>query len=60
MIRHALTLPPMTPREALLLSHCLDLLDTLLWEQYGDAMVALLKDEGQLAPELWWPIDEEW
>lgn len=58
MIHLSVTLPPLTAREALRLSDCFDLLNTLLWEQYGDAMIALLKAEGKLVPELWWSIDQ--
>ncbi len=43
--RLRLTLPPLSPREALTLSYLVDTFDTLLWAHYGDAMVALLNEE---------------
>ncbi len=56
--RLRLTLPPLSPREALTLSSLLDTLDTLLWAHYGDAMVALLNEE-PFVPEPWWSTDQE-
>jgi hypothetical protein len=47
-----LTLPPLTPREALTLSYLCDLFDTALWAQYGEAMTTLLRDE-PLVPDGW-------
>jgi hypothetical protein len=45
MIRLQLTLPPLTPRDALTLSYVCSMLDDLLWAHYGDAMARLLDDE---------------
>jgi hypothetical protein len=58
MIRVRLTLPPLTPREALTLSSLCDLLDTVLWAQYGEAMTALLREE-PFVPAPWWSIDPD-
>jgi len=43
--RLRLTLPPLSPREALTLSSLLDTIDHLLWLHYGDEMVALLTED---------------
>ena len=43
--RLRLTLPPLSPREALTLSYILDKIDDLLWIHYGDEMVALLTED---------------
>jgi len=43
--RLRLTLPPLSPREALTLSSLLDKIDDLLWLHYGDEMVALLTED---------------
>lgn len=43
--RLRLTLPPLSPREALTLSYLLDKIDDLLWIHYGDAMVELLNQD---------------
>ncbi len=43
--RLRLTLPPLSPREALTLSSILDTIDDLLWLHYGDEMVALLTED---------------
>lgn len=43
--RLRLTLPPLSPREALTLSAILDTIDDLLWIHYGDEMVALLTED---------------
>ncbi len=40
--RLRLTLPPLSPREALTLSYIFDKLDDLLWIHYGNEMVELL------------------
>ncbi len=53
-----LTLPPLTPREALTLSSRCSLIDDLLWAHYGDAMAGLLDDE-PFVPEPWWSIESE-
>ena len=53
-----LTLPPLTPREALTLSYLCSLLDDLLWASYGDAMSGLL-DAEPFVPEPWWSIDRD-
>ena len=51
-----LTLPPLTPREALTLSSLCDTIDNLLWAHYGDAMTKLLTEE-PFVPEPWWSIN---
>jgi hypothetical protein len=56
MIRLRLTLPPLTPREALTLSYLCDLFDTVLWAQYGEAMTVLLQEE-PFVPDPGWSID---
>lgn len=56
--RLRLTLPPLSPREALTLSYLFDTIDHLLWAHYGDAMVELLNDE-PFVPEPWWSIDRD-
>jgi hypothetical protein len=56
MIRVRLTLPPLTPREALTLSYLCDLFDTVLWAQYGEAMTTLLREE-PFVPNPGWSID---
>lgn len=43
--RLRLTLPPLSPRDALTLSYLLDTIDDLLWRHYGDAMVELLNHD---------------
>jgi hypothetical protein len=50
--RLRLTLPPLSPREALTLSAILDTIDDLLWIHYGDEMVALLTGD-TFVPETW-------
>jgi hypothetical protein len=50
--RLRLTLPPLSPREALTLSAILDTIDDLLWLHYGDEMVALLTGD-TFVPETW-------
>ncbi len=50
--RLRLTLPPLSPREALTLSAILDTIDDLLWIPYGDEMVALLTGD-TFVPETW-------
>jgi len=50
--RLRLTLPPLSPREALTLSYLLDTIDDLLWIHYGDEMVALLTEDTFL-PGAW-------
>ncbi len=50
--RLRLTLPPLSPREALALSYILDTIDDLLWIHYGDEMVALLTED-TFVPETW-------
>lgn len=50
--RLRLTLPPLSPREALTLSYILDTIDDLLWIHYGDEMVALLTED-PFVPETW-------
>ncbi len=50
--RLRLTLPPLSPREALTLSYILDKIDDLLWIHYGDEMAALLTED-TFVPETW-------
>jgi len=52
--RLRLTLPPLSPREALTLSSLLDTLDDLLWIHYGNEMVELLT-QGTSMPGTGWP-----
>ncbi len=52
--RLRLTLPPLSPREALTLSYLFDKIDTLLWAHYGDEMVELLQRHGTDVPGTWW------
>ena len=56
--RLRLTLPPLSPREALTLSYLFDTIDNLLWAHYGDAMGELLNDE-PFVPAPWWSIDRD-
>jgi hypothetical protein len=56
MIRLRLTLPPLSPREALTLSYLCDLFDPVLWAQYGEAMTTLLWKE-PFVPDLGWSLD---
>ena len=58
MTQLRLTLPPLTPREALTLSCLFDTIDTLLWAHSGDAITELL-DEEPFVPESWWSIDRD-
>ena len=51
--RLRLTLPPLSPREALTLSYIFDTLDDLLWLHYGREMVDLLT-QGTSVPGTWW------
>ena len=51
--RLRLTLPPLSPRDALPLSSLLDTIDALLWLPYGDEMAALLTED-TFVPGTWW------
>ncbi len=51
--RLRLTLPPLSPRDALTLSSILDMIDDLLWIHYGAEMVVLLTEDTFL-PGTWW------
>lgn len=58
--RLRLTLPPLSPREALTLSYLFDKIDNLLWASYGDEMVELLTQEPEtFVPETWWPTHRD-
>jgi hypothetical protein len=48
-----LTLPPLTPPEALALSYLCSTIDDLLWLHYGPEMVELLNRDPP-APGAWW------
>ncbi len=56
--RLRLTLPPLSPREALTLSYLFDKIDTLLWAYYGDEMVELLTQD-TFVPGTWWPTHRD-
>lgn len=53
--RLRLTLPPLSPREALILSYICSKIDDLLWTHYADDMVELLTRDPSL-PATWWSI----
>jgi len=53
--RLRLTLPPLSPREALILSYICSKIDDLLWTHYADDMVELLTHDPSL-PATWWSI----
>lgn len=52
--RLRLTLPPLSPPEALALSYLCSKIDDLLWLHYGREMVALLLSSDPPAPGAWW------
>jgi hypothetical protein len=51
--RLRLTLPPLTPREALTLSYICSKIDDLLWTHYAEDMVELLTRDSSV-PGTWW------
>lgn len=53
--RLRLALPPLTPREALILSYICSKIDDLLWMHYADDMADLLTRDPSL-PRTWWSI----
>jgi len=48
-----LTLPPLTPREALTLSYICSKIDDLLWTHYAKEMPELLTRDTSV-PGIWW------
>ncbi len=52
-LRLRLTLPPLTPREALTLSYICSKIDDLLWTHYAEDMVKLLTRDTSV-PGTWW------
>ena len=51
--RLRLTLPPLSPQEALALSYLCGKIDDLLWLHYGQEMVALFNSDPPV-PGAWW------
>ncbi len=51
--RLRLSLPPLTPREALILSYICSKIDDLLWTHHAQEMVDLLTRDPSM-PRTWW------